>query len=88
MFTGYLLHPKRPFSAWKGAEVGDKVMALFDIPDNTKRIEAYREVERFAVEKGANIPLLQSVRSLVHKKSLNYVKYGNGWVLANSMDWT
>jgi peptide/nickel transport system substrate-binding protein len=68
--------------------VGDKVMALFDIPDNTKRIEAYREVELFAVEKGANIPLLQSVQSLVHKKSLNYVKYGNGWVLANSMDWT
>jgi peptide/nickel transport system substrate-binding protein len=88
MFTGYLLHPKRPFSAWKGAEVGDKVMALFDVPDYAKRIEGYREVERFAVEKGANIPLLQSVQSLVHKKSLNYVKYGNGWVLANSMDWT
>ncbi len=88
MFTGYLLHPKRPFSAWKGAEVGDKVMALFDVPDYAKRIAGYREVERFAVEKGANIPLLQSVQSLVHKKSLNYVKYGNGWVLANSMAWT
>jgi peptide/nickel transport system substrate-binding protein len=28
------------------------------------------------------------VQSVVRKKSLNYVKYGNGWVLANSMDWT
>ena len=50
--------------------------------------EAHESRLRYAVEKGANIPLLQSVQSLVHKKSLNYVKYGNGWVLANSMDWT
>jgi peptide/nickel transport system substrate-binding protein len=45
-------------------------------------------VVRMAVEKGANIPLLQSVQSLARKKALSYVKYGNGWVLASSMDWT
>ena len=33
MFSGYLLNPKLPFSAWKGTEVGDKVMALFNVPD-------------------------------------------------------
>jgi peptide/nickel transport system substrate-binding protein len=88
MFSGYLLNPKLPFSAWKGDEVGAEIMALFNIPDATKRIEGYRATERKAVEKGAAIPLLQSVQSLVRKKSLNYVKYGNGWVLANTMDWT
>jgi dipeptide transport system substrate-binding protein len=87
MFGGYLLNPKMPFSAWKGAEIGELVAALFDIPDYAKRIAAYQEVVRKAVEKGATIPLLQSVQSLVRKKSLNYVKYGNGWVLASSMDW-
>jgi peptide/nickel transport system substrate-binding protein len=88
MFSGYLLNPKLPFSAWKGDEVGSEIMALFNIPDTTKRIEGYRATERKAVEKGAAIPLLQSVQSVVRKKSLSYVKYGNGWVLANSMDWT
>ena len=88
MFGGYLLNPKMPFSAWKGAEVGEKVAELFNIPDYAKRIAAYQEVVRMAVEKGANIPLLQSVQSLARKKSLSYVKYGNGWVLASSMDWT
>ncbi len=87
MFGGYLLNPKMPFSAWKGAEIGEKVAELFNIPDYAKRMAAYQEVVRLAVEKGATIPLLQSVQSLVRKKSLNYVKYGNGWVLASSMDW-
>ena len=88
MFSGYLLNPKLPFSAWKGAEVGEKVLELFTVPDYAKRIAAYREVAEFAVERGATIPLLQSVQSLARKKSLSYVRYGNGWVLASSMDWT
>jgi peptide/nickel transport system substrate-binding protein len=88
MFGGYILNPKMPFSAWKGAEVGEKVAELFNIPDYAKRIAAYQEVVRMAVEKGANIPLLQSVQSLARKKALSYVKYENGWVLASSMDWT
>ena len=32
------LNPKLPFSAWKGAEVGDKVQALFNIADYNKRV--------------------------------------------------
>ena len=88
MFSGYLLNPKLPFSAWKGDEVGAESWHCSTSPDANKRIEGYRATERKAVEKGAAIPLLQSVQSLVRKKSLNYVKYGNGWVLANSMDWT
>jgi peptide/nickel transport system substrate-binding protein len=88
MFSGYLLNPKLPFSAWKGSEVGDKVVGLFSVPDYAKRVAAYRDVAQFAVEKGATIPLLQSVQSLVRKKALTYVKYGNGWVLADTMNWT
>jgi peptide/nickel transport system substrate-binding protein len=88
MFGGYLLNPKLPFSAWKGAEIGEQVLELFNIPDSAKRIAAYQQVVRSAVEKGATIPLLQSVQSLVRKKTLSYVKYGNGWVLASSMDWS
>jgi peptide/nickel transport system substrate-binding protein len=88
MFSGYLLNPKLPFSAWKGPEVGDKVVELFSVPDYNKRVAAYRDVAKFAVDKGATIPLLQSVQSLVRKKALTYVKYGNGWVLADTMSWT
>jgi peptide/nickel transport system substrate-binding protein len=88
IFTGYLLNPNKPFSAWKGAEIGEKLKGLFSMVDYEKRIAGYRELNRFAVEVGATIPLLQSVLTLVRKKNLAYVKYANGWILPQSMQWS
>jgi peptide/nickel transport system substrate-binding protein len=88
IFAGYLLNPKMPFGTWKGMEIGEKVIALFSEPVYEKRIAGYRSLNREAVEAGATIPLLQSVQTLVRKKNLNYVKYGNGWVLGNTMTWS
>jgi peptide/nickel transport system substrate-binding protein len=85
IYAGYLLNTKMPFSAWKGAEVGDKVLKLFNTVNYQERIDGYKELNKFAVEFGATIPLLQSVQTLVRKKSLTYDKYGNGWVLASTI---
>ena len=87
IFAGYLLNPKMPFSAWKGMDVGEKVIELFNIADYGKRIEGYRTLNKVAVEAGATIPLLQSVITVVRKKDLSYAKYENGWILANTMEW-
>jgi peptide/nickel transport system substrate-binding protein len=87
IFAGYLLNPKLPFSAWKGMEVGEKVLELFNVAEYDKRIAGWIELNRFAVAYGATIPLLQSVQTLVRKKSLKYVKYGNAWVLGDTMEW-
>jgi peptide/nickel transport system substrate-binding protein len=88
IFAGYLLNPKLPFSAWKGMDVGQKVLDLFNVADYDKRIAGYRELNRFAVESAATIPLLQSVLTMIHKKDLAYTKYANGWVLPQSMQWS
>src|SRR4030088_2363397 len=85
IFVGYLLNPKMPFSAWKGMEVGDKIVELFHVAEYDKRVAGWRELNRFAVNFGATIPLLQSVTTVVRKKNLNYAKYANGWILANTM---
>jgi peptide/nickel transport system substrate-binding protein len=87
IFAGYLLNPKMPFSAWKGMEVGTKVIALFGITDYETRVKGYRDLNEYAVEHGATIPLLQSVQTLVRRKALSYEKFANGWVLANTMKW-
>jgi dipeptide transport system substrate-binding protein len=87
IYSGYLLNPKMPFSAWKGMDVGEKVLELFNVADYDKRIEGYRALEKTAVEAGATIPLLQSVITVVRKKSLGYAKYANGWILADTMEW-
>ena len=68
--------------------VGDKLLPLFNVADYDKRMQGYRELNRFAVESGATIPLLQSVLTLVRKNNLAYTKYANGWVLPQSMHWS
>jgi peptide/nickel transport system substrate-binding protein len=87
IFAGHLLNPKMPFSAWKGMDVGSKVLELFGIADYEARVAGYKELNKYAVERGATIPLLQSVQTLVRRKTLSYEKFGNGWVLANTMKW-
>ena len=87
IYTGYLLNPKLPFSPWKDPVFGAKVIAMFDVADEAKRIAGWRALNQEAVEIGACMPLLQSVQTLVRKKSLHYTPYGNGWVLGQTMSW-
>ena len=69
-------------------EVGEKVLKLFNTVNYDERIAGYKDLNKFAVEYGATIPLLQSVQTLVRKKGLTFQTYGNGWVLANTMQWS
>ena len=88
IFSGYQLNPKMPFSPWKDEDIGQRVLALFNVADYDERIAGYRALERYAVENGATMPLLQSVVTVVHKKNLGYTKYGNGWVLPQTLRWS
>jgi len=88
IFSGYQLNPKMPFAPWKDEDIGNRVLALFNVPDYEKRIAGYRELERYAVENGATMPLLQSVVTVVRKKNLAYTKYGNGWLLPQTLQWS
>ena len=87
MFTGYLMHPKLPFSAWKDMDVGGRVMKLFGVIDYDKRIAGYKKVAVYASSQGAVMPLLQSVTTWVHKSDLQVVQYNNGWVLPHTWSW-
>lgn len=88
IFTGYLLNPNMPFASWRAEKPGGRIAELFKETDTEKRLAGYREVNREAVEMGATIPLLQSVQTLVRKEGLTYKKFGNGWVLAQTMSWS
>ena len=88
IFSGYQLNPKMPFSPWKDEDIGNRVLGLFGVADYDKRIAGYRDLERYAVENGATMPLLQSVVTVVRKKTLSYTKYGNGWLLPQTLQWS
>ena len=87
IYAGYLLNPKLPFSPWKDPVLGEKVIAQFNVADEAKRIAGWRAIGQEAVTMGACMPLLQSVQTLVRKTDLAYSKYGNGWVLGQTMNW-
>jgi peptide/nickel transport system substrate-binding protein len=87
IYAGYMLNPNLPFSAWKEEEIGKMVTALFATTDFAKRIEGYKALQRHAVNKGATIPLLQSIITVARRKPLQMTKYGNGWVLGSTMKW-
>jgi peptide/nickel transport system substrate-binding protein len=87
IYTGYLLNPKMPFSAWKGMEIGQKDMDLFNVANYDARIAGYRALNQEAVNFGATMPLLQTVLTIARKKELTLTPYGNGWVLPQSLGW-
>lgn len=86
-YAAYLLAPHQPYSPWKDTALGEKVRGLFDVPGEAERIAGWRALNREAVEIGACMPLLRSVQTLVRRKDLAYRRFGNGWVLPQTMDW-
>ena len=81
MYGGYLLDPKSIFSAFKTDDLAPKFQPLLVETDEKKRLEGYKAAHRYAAEKGYTIPLVQTVKTLVHQNNVVVVKYDNGLVL-------
>jgi peptide/nickel transport system substrate-binding protein len=84
---GGILDSSRPFSAWKGKEAGDIVAGLLAETDDAKRMAGYVSFNRYAVEQGWTIPLLQPTMTFAHKSNLNFMPYKTGWLAVNSIAW-
>ena len=87
LFSGYMLNPDMPFSAWRAETPGNRIRELFQTANPDQRIKGYQDLNVQAVEMGASIPLLQSVQTLVRKSDLSYQKFKNGWILGQTMHW-
>jgi peptide/nickel transport system substrate-binding protein len=84
MYGGYLLDPKSIFSAFKSDDLGERVGKLLVEVDQETRYAGYRELHRFAVEKGYSIPLFQGIKTVAYQQALQWQKYDNGWILPQS----
>jgi peptide/nickel transport system substrate-binding protein len=88
IYAGYILHPDLRFSAWKSDDMRERIRALFAEVDQERRFAGYRETERYAVEQGYSIPLLQGVTTVAHVRQLNFQPWQNGWILPYFQRWT
>jgi len=87
VYPGGILDSNRPFSAWKSKEAGDIVAKLFAETDEAKRIAGYSAFNKYAVEQGWTIPLLEPVTTVVYKSNLDYTPYQTGWISVNTIKW-
>jgi peptide/nickel transport system substrate-binding protein len=81
IYTGYILNPKLPFSAWKSDDVGAILDKLFAETNYEKRIAGYKDLNVMVVEKGYAMPLLQGVTTVAYRDGVKFTHYANGWVL-------
>ncbi len=62
---------------------------LFEIADYGKRIEGYQARSTSSrLRPGPPSRCCRACITVVRKKNLKYAKYGNGWMLGNTMDWS
>lgn len=85
LFAGYLFNADLPFATYRTDEVTEKVKPLFAEPDYDKRIAGYVALNRWLIEEGAAIPLLQAIQTLGYSRRVAFPPYGNGWLLPETI---
>lgn len=87
IFTGRILDPRLRFSTWKEPGLADELDALNVQMDEQKRVEGYRKLNLEAAKNAWSLPVLQSISTIAHKKSLNVPTYQTGYILPQEYSW-
>ena len=89
IFVGYMLDPRLPFSPWQDMTLDKKIIAAFDIAGDAQRIAEWKELDREAIWIGRKNPAAaKRADEGACQEALAVTKYGNGWVLPQTMRWT
>ena len=81
IYSGTLMDPNKAFAVWRSDDLWPRLQPLLNEPDYDKRIAGYRVFDRWIVEQGYNIPLMQGVATVVHSRKMTYTPFRNGWSL-------
>ncbi len=76
--TGFAMFGPSPHSVWDGQDLIEMIGPLWGEPDEEKRIEGYKAVDRKIAEEGYVIPLIQYVQPIVHKAELEVTPHVSG----------
>jgi peptide/nickel transport system substrate-binding protein len=76
--TGFAMFGPSPHSVWDGSEMIEMIGPLWGEPDEAKRIEGFKEVDRKIAEDGLVIPLFQYVQPIVHAAGVSVEPHASG----------
>jgi peptide/nickel transport system substrate-binding protein len=68
--TGFAMFSKSPHSAWHSDDLDAKIGPLWGEKDETKRIQGWKDVDRYIAEQGYILPLLQYAQPILYKSDL------------------
>ena len=70
-----------PHSTWDTDDLDAKIGVLWAEQDEEKRINGYREVDKYIAENAYVIPLLQYVQPVVHREGLKFTPHIANFIL-------
>jgi peptide/nickel transport system substrate-binding protein len=79
--TGFAMFGPSPHSVWDGEDLIAMIGPLWAEPDEAKRIEGWKAVDRFVAENALVIPLLQYVQPILHAPGLAVTPHASGALL-------
>lgn len=83
--TGFAMFGPSPHSVWNSDDVDALIGPLWGEPDEAKRIEGYRAVDRLIAQEGYVIPLLQYVQPIVHSDRIKVTPHVANFLLPQAM---
>ncbi|MEM6463583.1 MAG: ABC transporter substrate-binding protein [Pseudomonadota bacterium] len=83
--TGFAMFGPSPHSVWDGKEVFDMILPLWGEADEEKRIQGWKDVDRFIAENALVIPLIQYVQPILHVDNVKVTPHASGALLPHLM---
>jgi peptide/nickel transport system substrate-binding protein len=68
--TGFAMFSKSPHSAWHSDDLDAKIGPLWGEKDEKKRIQGWKDADRYIAEQGYILPLLQYAQPILYKSDL------------------
>ncbi|MFK5977482.1 MAG: ABC transporter substrate-binding protein [Rhizobiaceae bacterium] len=79
--TGFAMFGPSPHSVWDGEDLIAMIGALWGEPDETKRIDGYKAVDKLIAKEAYVIPLLQYVQPIIYSNKVSVTPHVSGALL-------
>ncbi len=83
--TGFAMFGPSPHSVWDSQDLIDKIGPLWGEKDEAKRIQGWKDVDRYIAENAYVIPLLQYVQPILAAKGVVVTPHQSGALLPHLM---
>ncbi len=83
--TGFAMFGPSPHSVWDSQDLIDKIGPLWGEPDEAKRIQGWKDVDRYIAENAYVIPLLQYVQPILSVAGVVVTPHASGALLPHLM---